>query len=189
MKIGVILLDMTISNPNVASEHKAGQQQEYQNYLSKVAENCNEMKKNSKSAQERSDRVFLALYLKSKPQKTQALVIGLGDKSFTVFVPEFGFQERLYEKEMTNITFEYFNANAESEDAKTTDNQETKLILTKNTDLETAARKGNDKFVHLSAATGGTMEVRLMSKVTVYLTAKMDKPPIDVRLTLLGPAE
>ena len=50
------------------------------NELEKIAENCNEQKEASKKAQERSDRVYLCLYLQKNPTTTQAIVFDFGEK-------------------------------------------------------------------------------------------------------------
>ena len=54
------------------------------------------MKKNSKAAQDRSDRVFLALYIKDHPMDARATVIGLGAMSFTLLLDDFGFEVRIF---------------------------------------------------------------------------------------------
>ena len=46
-----------------------------------LTERCNERKMGAKKAQERSDRVFLALYLKDNPiESMMGIVIGIGEK-------------------------------------------------------------------------------------------------------------
>jgi exoribonuclease R len=56
-------------------------------FLSRVADYCNEMKVAAKTAQERSDRVYLAVHLEKHPVVTEAIVTDLGSNSFTVLIP------------------------------------------------------------------------------------------------------
>jgi len=67
--------------------------------LAVIAERCNEMKMASKTAQERSDVVFLCAYLRLHPhvgQGLRAVVIGIGPQSFTVVLLDWGLEHRLY---------------------------------------------------------------------------------------------
>ncbi|EQC34969.1 hypothetical protein SDRG_07765 [Saprolegnia diclina VS20] len=57
---------------------------------------CNRQKANAKNAQVGCDKLFLAMYLAEKPTETSGTVVGLGNKSFTVLMPEFGFEKRLF---------------------------------------------------------------------------------------------
>jgi DIS3-like exonuclease 2 len=56
-------------------------------FLSRVADYCNEMKVAAKTAQERSDRVYLAVHLEKHPVVAEAIVTDLGSNSFTVLIP------------------------------------------------------------------------------------------------------
>ena len=61
---------------------------------------CNDKKDGSRNAQERSDRVFLALFLRRYPKKKQlAVVTSIGMKAFTVFLPHLGISEIVYLQE------------------------------------------------------------------------------------------
>ena len=64
--------------------------------LQAIADNCNTRNNASKTAQDQCDRLYLALYLRQQPKIVEAQVMGLGEKSFTVFVEEYGIEERLF---------------------------------------------------------------------------------------------
>ena len=65
--------------------------------INEVALHCNEKRMNSKHAQERSDRVFLCLFLKFNPIKDiLGVVVGVGEKTFTVFIPDLGVNDSVF---------------------------------------------------------------------------------------------
>jgi len=58
---------------------------------------CNDTKQNSRKAQERSDIVFLSIYLKTHPiPSALAVVTSIGIKTFTVFVPSLGLNTKIF---------------------------------------------------------------------------------------------
>ena len=59
-----------------------------------IASHCNNKRMGSKRAQERSDRVFLSLYLlKNAMPKVMAIVVSVREKSLMVFVPSLGLNQ------------------------------------------------------------------------------------------------
>ena len=65
--------------------------------LHQVAEQCNTRKKSAHNAQLRSDEVFLGVYLTQNPAPhAKAVVIGVGEKSFSVLVLEYSLQARIF---------------------------------------------------------------------------------------------
>merc|ERR1712008_345127 len=67
-----------------------------QKEIQSAALHCNDMRMSAKKAQERSDRVFLSLYLKTNPiSSTLGVCLGVGEKTFTVFVPSRGLSTRV----------------------------------------------------------------------------------------------
>lgn len=65
--------------------------------MKNICECCNEKKEGSRKAQDRSDTVFLSLYLKHKPMRAQlGVVLSVGQKTFTVFVPSLGISSILF---------------------------------------------------------------------------------------------
>ena len=96
------LLQLALTNPEAARSVQGSQP--VMDELRKVADQCNVMKMASKSAQERSDRVFLTVYLQSHPMYVEAVVIGVGPKSFTVLIPSLSIEERIFIDKMPGVT-------------------------------------------------------------------------------------
>ena len=133
---------------------------QYMNVLHSIADRCNTMKQASKKAQERSDIVFLSAYLSKQPVYTDGVVIGIGDKSFTVLINSKygGNQVRVFVDEMKGIESSF-------------DKSSKTITLTNPT---------ANSFYEFN-----NMEVKLMTKVKLYLTAK-EKVPIDVHVDVVG---
>ena len=131
--------------------------------LQAIALHCNEQKNAAKAAQERSDSVYLAIYLKDKNVFADAVVIGIGEKSFTVLVMDYSFDCRLFVDNMHNVESTY--------DAKTRS-----LSLTHNPHASNSQQSPHN-FLQITNT--------LMSKVRVKLSANM-KPPISVRVDFVG---
>jgi len=68
---------------------------EDQNTVRKVAESCNEMKMNSKAAQDKSSILFLCLFVNKNPVKATATIVDLGNKSFTICIDSMGIDNRV----------------------------------------------------------------------------------------------
>jgi exoribonuclease R len=151
--------------------------------LQAKAEHCNEMKENAQKAQRRSDVVFLAVHLRDAPLRERGVVIGLGEKSFTVLVPSLGIQERLMVDEMPGVVAEL--------DPLDTPISSKRLVLTRRlTDPATgkapvAANTTRNTPNTLSFV--GALELRIMTEVLVSVSTKMSPPPVDVCVTLVGP--
>ena len=137
-----------------------------------AAEQCNVMKRASKQAQERSDRVYFALFLKDKPVDVPGYVVGVGEKSFTVYIPEFGISDRLFVDNMPGVTPIWDTA-------------------TKTLQLHRAEEPGAVAAVASSIpnkmAFAGCLHVRMLTGVLVHLSAST--VPLDVQMSLIGPDE
>ena len=134
--------------------------------ISATCETCNEKKDGSRKAQERSDAVFLALYLRRFPKKKQlAVVTSIGMKAFTVFLPHLGISEIVYLEEHKDwIEFESyehpkFGRRINLKRILKHKGERWKEIVVKN-------------FLRLRVSCGCT-----------------DKPPLNVKLHLEGPWE
>jgi DIS3-like exonuclease 2 len=133
-----------------------------------VSIHCNEKRMASKKAQDRSDRVFLALYLRKKPLKAQlGVVLSVGEKTFTVFVPSLGASIMLFlDEHKEQLTFEPYT--------KGEDERRIRLV----------------RKAAASAANGNTgwssIDVKVFTKLSVSCHCK-EKPPIDVKVKLEGP--
>ena len=69
---------------------------EMEQKFSDIANHCNDKKMSAKNAEEDCDRVFLCIYLQTHPIETTGVVIGVGEKSFTIYVEKFGLEKRLF---------------------------------------------------------------------------------------------
>ena len=61
-----------------------------------ILEHCNEKKSKSKEAQDRCDHTFFCLYLDGKDLISEACVVDWGEKSFELFIPEYGVTKRVH---------------------------------------------------------------------------------------------
>ena len=130
-----------------------------------LCERCNEKKEGSRKAQDRSDIVFLALYLRRSPMKSQlGVVLSVGEKTFTVFVPSLGISTMLFLDEHTSwIKYEAQQANN---------------VTGRRIKLERISRHNNEHW----------KELMITNFVKIRVTCKChDKPPISVKLELEGP--
>ena len=132
-------------------------------------------------AQRRSDVVFLAVHISDRPRTCRAVVVSVGDKSFTVLVPELGVQERMMVEEMPGVTAEFSEAGG----------KRTLLLRRALSDPETGLAPlalNTTRNVPNVLAFTDNLEIGIMSEVMVQLSAKMAPPPVDVRVALIGPA-
>ena len=155
------LLDLALRSPQVAAEQ--GKDSNEITRLQKVADNCNTMRVAAKTAQERSDRVFLSVYISQHPMDTDAVVIGIGEKSFTVLILELGIEMRLFVDQMDDVTASF-------------DKGAQKITLVYQ---NSSAKKSNKKTPEYDK-----LVIGLMSPVVVHVSAK-ETPPIDIRVTVL----
>lgn len=66
-------------------------------HIQKQAEQCNDKKRNSKIVQELSTELFFAVFVKAAgPFEEKAVVMGVLDRSFDVFIRKFGVIKRVY---------------------------------------------------------------------------------------------
>ena len=104
------LILLTLENNALSS--KVSESNEQLTKLQNTAEICNKQRSAAKKAQERSDEVFLCIYIQYKYNNillSDAYIIGLGEKSFTVMIPSLGIDERVYldhYKQLTSSTYD-----------------------------------------------------------------------------------
>ena len=135
-----------------------------------LTEKCNERKLGAKKAQERSDRVFLALYLKDNPvESMMGIVIGVGERSFNVLCPGMGVESRIYADDHKDL-FDF--------DPREGKGGEEKMIhcVPKNDEVIKRGLKWK------------LLRVKLFTKIEVSMKWKSE-PPIDVKVWLKGPWE
>lgn len=156
------LLQATLEGPEAVKEYKQSI-----NQISTVTSHCNDKRMASKRAQERSDRVFLSLYLRENPiPRVMGIVVSIGVKSFTVFVPSLGFSQRVILDEHDHLSYE----------PSGDDTRKSITVRSRSTAEDT------------TLWTGGTipLEVKVFAKVCVRCTCKV-RSPIDVVVHLIGP--
>jgi len=142
------------------------------NQLGVLCEHCNEKRMGSKKAQERCDRIFLSLYVRGHPLKSQlAVVLSVGKTTFTAFVPSLGTSALLYLQEHTDSL-----AYAAEEG-----NDGSRRIL-----LQQKPPKPNQQQNGGDPPRWDTMEITIFVKLSVTVICK-EKPPVDIKLQLEGP--
>jgi len=148
-----------------------------QKEIHSAALHCNDMRMSAKKAQERSDRVFLSLYLKTNPiSSTLGVCLGVGEKTFTVFVPSLGLSTRVFLQEHEDE----FDVNAFEDD----DGGRRIVIRPKTNDVPGMQRPGDGEGN--AGDSWKSLDVRVFTKLEVACTCKM-QPPIDVRVKVVGP--
>ena len=160
------LLQATIDGPQAVKEY-------YQSVdeISNVSEHCNDKRMASKKAQERSDRVFLSLYLREHPIKSvMGIVVSVGEKSFTVFVPSLGLSTRVNLEDHEHLIYEPIEEIRK------------KIIVRRR---QGGADDDNEEGL---VWTGGSepLEIRVFAKIAVACVCK-ETSPIDVIVKLVGP--
>lgn len=141
------------------------------------AGHCNDMRMSAKKAQERSDRVFLSLYLKKNPiESVLGVCLGVGEKTFTIFVPSLGMSTRVFLQEHEDE----FNINAFEEEST----GKRRIVINPKTDTIPGMQPTADD--DSSAPEWKSLDIRVFTKLRVACTCKM-QPPIDVRVKVVGP--
>jgi hypothetical protein len=117
------------------------------------------MKMASMAAQERSSRMFWAVYLKANPMDVEGIVIKLGEKSFTIYIESFSFQSRMFIDSMNGVESSF-------------DVESNTLTLT------------NHSTPGSSTAQYAQIKVSLMTRLRLHLTATRSAP-IDVKIDIV----
>lgn len=137
------------------------------------AMHCNDKRMSSKKAQERSDRVFLSLYLKKNPiESALGVCLGIGEKTFTVFVPSLGLSTRVFLDEHVDV----FDMNVVEDDG----GRRKLVIRPKSNVVPGMDVEESDRL------TWKSMSVSIFTKLTVACYCK-DRTPIDVMVKVIGP--
>ena len=138
-----------------------------QHSIQAICTHCNEKKLASKYASDRSDRVFLSLFLKKRPIKaTMGVVLSVGDKTFTVYVPSIGVSAKVFLDEHADMV----TAEPYTHKVGRVEGGEKRIRLTR------IGKKGS----------WNKIDIKVFCKLCVNVTCK-EKPPIDVKLMLEGP--
>ena len=146
-----------------------------QDEIHSAADHCNEKRMAAKKAQERSDRVFLSLFLKKNPiQSVLGVCLGVGEKTFTVFVPSLGMSTKVFLDEHSEI----FDTNA-FEDS----NGKRKIVVRPKSNIVPGMQPDEGSR---QSESWTSLEIGIFTKLEVSCSCK-DQPPIDVRIMLVGP--
>eukprot|EP00980_Cylindrotheca_fusiformis_P006975 scaffold1469_cov119-Cylindrotheca_fusiformis.AAC.19 len=133
--------------------------------INQICIRCNEKKEGSRKAQERSDIVFFALYLKRHPLKSQlGVVLSVGLKAFNVFLPDLGISSMIYLDEHKNWI--------DSEPYSLVSDNDRRIKLVRTTK-------------HMGE-TWKELVIKAFCKVRVTCTCQ-EQPPIKEKLVLEGP--
>jgi exoribonuclease R len=135
--------------------------------INQLCDHCSEKQQASKEAQLRCDRVYLAIFLKNHPlAAVMGVVLSVGSKAFTVFIPELGAEALVY-----------------------LDEHKETLTWTANEEEESGVRK---LFLHQKLDDSQEnfrwkqMEIAVFEKVKVDVICK-EKPPIGIKARFVAP--
>lgn len=138
-----------------------------------VASHCNDKRMAAKKAQERSDRVFLSLYLKKNPvSATLGVCLSVGEKTFTVFVPSLGASFKVFLQEHEDC----FNTNSYSDD-----NGKRHIVINPKAVLIPGMQSED-----FTEPFWKSLDIKVFTKLEVSCTCKT-RPPIDVSVKVVGP--
>lgn len=133
-----------------------------QEEIQAACSHCNDKRMASKKAQERSDRIFLCVFLKKNPiLSTLGVVVSIGDKAFTVFVPDLGVNGLVYLDDHVDLYDARVSKDKDS-------GKRTMLLLPKN------------------GSSRSRLDIRVFEKLAISCHCN-EKPPIDVKLRIAGP--
>lgn len=151
------LLQATLDGPSAVQYYPQDQAE-----IQAICGHCNEKRMASKKAQERSDRIFLSIFLKTNPiLSTLGVCVSVGDKAFTVYVPEIGIN-----------TLVYLDDHAELYEARV---QKDKASGNRSMTLVPKHGSGRSR-----------LDIQVFSKLSISCHCK-EEPPIDVKLRIVGP--
>lgn len=146
------LLQATIDGRDAVKSFSLSQTQ-----IQSLAAHCNEKKMASKKAQDRSDRVFLSLYLKKNPLlSTLGIVVSMGEKTFQIYVPSIGTSTKVFLDEHADLYDVHVNS----------DNDTKSMVM--------IPKSGEPNLV-----------INIFSKLNVSCHCK-EQPPIDIKIKVEG---
>jgi exoribonuclease R len=160
--------------------------------LQLVCEHCSAKQMASKEAQQRCDRVYLSLYLKKHVQTAQlAIVLSVGLKSFTVFLPSLGADAMLYLDEHTDIlSYEMVESNNGMRrlrlKAKALSTSTTAPANNQSRHNICMAMRRREWSPKVERGESDELDIKVFSKLLVSVGCK-EKPPIDIQVRLEGP--
>jgi exoribonuclease R len=172
------LLNLGLNTESAAAEVNTDEKlQEFR----EASVQCNIMREAARAAQLRCDRIYMAVYLANHEQIVDGVVIGIGNKSFTVLDMTYGLTERIFVDELENYSAAY--------DMSTHSLQLNRLAgetIDRNRNKDNASGRRLNAKMSSSDCTFACMTVSLLCRVKVKLSVKKS-PPIDVQIRLIGP--
>jgi len=149
------LLQATLDGPKAVAEYNQSEVE-----IQTICTHCNEKRTASREAQQRSDRVFLSIFLKFNPiLSTLGVVLSVGDKAFTVFVPAIGVSGKVLLDEHADV----FEGRVIKDEKSS---RRSMLLIPK-------------------SAEGSKIDIKIFAKLAVSCHCKEDAP-IDVKFRIVG---
>jgi len=132
--------------------------------LDKICANCNSRKMSSRKAQDQSDFIYLCILLQV-PRQADAYILGLGEKSMELYIPEYDLERRIYISEIVDE-----------------DGEKPKILYnSKEKELRlTFKQKDGSKNESI---------LRLFSIVRIEVGKIIDKIPLDLYIKLVVPVQ
>eukprot|EP00501_MAST-03F_sp_TOSAG23-6_P001143 GSMAST32.ASY1.ANO1.1186.1 assembled CDS len=160
--------------------------------IEKVAEHCNEKKTASKSAQDESDKVFFAVWLRNKyrsgnPVETLGIVLSMGEKYFRIFMPQFGYDQQ--------VTWQDIQPDAELIGFTGSEHQRCLIRLlgdissssVDNEENKTRNEKqDNTKEKPEIVSSNNTIDLQVLRRLKVCLTANVVKTRLKISILIRG---
>lgn len=172
--------------------------------LGKISEHCNDRKLAARKAQEASDKVFLCLLLKAKPVIKEAIVLGLSEKFISCIIATYGVEKRIYMEDLPiyGYTFDHdhdvlvvrWPADPKEAIVKNNNNHKDSGNNKNNNNSSGNDNDNKDKtgvtvvsFVPLIPADTVVEQITELSSITVHVSTKPNKFPMDVEMLFLHP--
>eukprot|EP00941_MAST-03F_sp_MAST-3F-sp1_P004081 g4081.t1 len=163
--------------------------------IENCTEHCNEKKTSSKMAQEESDKLFFAVWLreqekKGTPLETMGVVLGMGKSFFRILMPQFGHNEQ--------VTWTDIQPAAELLKFTAPEAQRALVKLSRkgNSSKKAGQNIANQINVEKSKADNckeedadtekSVLELGVLSRLRVRLTARPVETRLKIRVSILG---
>uniref|UniRef100_A0A7S4ML99 RNB domain-containing protein n=1 Tax=Odontella aurita TaxID=265563 RepID=A0A7S4ML99_9STRA len=180
------LLMATLDGPAAVEDYPQSSEE-----IHEVAEHCNEKKAASKAAQDRSDRVFLSLYLKSHPQEAKdvlGVVLSVGERAFMVYVPRLGMSGSCYTEQHEDVFTSECHSPPECEGEGRMGGGRRRIVMTRRDAAPVGANDGGGNNGGEGQPAWRSVEIKVFAKVRVSCSCR-DGPPVDVSIRVEGPWE
>lgn len=165
----------------------------YDGELTKIVENINEQAYQAKSAEDISQRQYLAYYLmpivSERVERVEALVMSLGKRAFTVYVPKYCIEIKCnimkqFVPAPQSITESEHNADGTSRQIEENESDKEGLVIDaltitwSNQNSISESASAEERMRHL--ALNRSLELRPLKRILVDLDINYDAVPLDV---------